>query len=134
MGTLQSLWCVNHHVFGVVGFLENEEKVRIAEVIKKMNIFLGLMKKIGRCIVVCFHPVEKNSKNQKWENSDLVRVLAGTIGKKREKQKETKNFSFVLFIVFFYPIRVVKKNLMFQSSIERYKCHKTVVRIFSSLF
>jgi hypothetical protein len=41
-------------------FLENEEKVRIAEVIKKYLYFLGLMKKIGRCIVVCFHPVGKN--------------------------------------------------------------------------
>ena len=52
----------------------------------------------------------------------------------KKKQKETKNFSFVLFIFSFPPFALLKKNLMFQSSIERYKCHKTVVRMFSSLF
>ncbi len=59
MGTLQSLWCVNHHVLCYSWFLlKKSQNCRSYQ--KKFNIFLGLMKKIGRCIVVCFHPLRKN--------------------------------------------------------------------------
>ena len=90
------------------------KKVRIAEVIKKMNIFLGLMKKIGRCIVVCFHPVGKNTKKKsKIRKLGLSTRFSWNNREEKKKTKRNKEFLLRPFHFFFSSLRVVKKTLCF---------------------